>query len=226
MITAQLKTALLLLILLLTVSIAGKAIGSLQPPNPVLRGFTEGCEGKAQPCWYGIVPGITDINEAQDLFNRLGVETELEHRDYLETNILIVKHSPEQFKCEVRYVTYNKPDRFSEDYIYLSQCTDLSFGQLDFLVDYPGSTREDACLKTIDFNYGYGSIGVSLQYEDLPMLHRPAPVKTLRLYQIPDYWSVEGKIHALEADTKLYLIPPERSWRFLQLVYIDITGCG
>lgn len=28
-------------------------LGSTQPPNPMLEGFTVGCEGKPQPCWYG-----------------------------------------------------------------------------------------------------------------------------------------------------------------------------
>jgi hypothetical protein len=35
---------------------AARALGGTQPTHPALRGFTEGCEGKPQPCWYGIVP--------------------------------------------------------------------------------------------------------------------------------------------------------------------------
>lgn len=40
-------------------SLVARTLGSTQPPNPALRGFTEGCEDKPQPCWYGIVPGVT-----------------------------------------------------------------------------------------------------------------------------------------------------------------------
>jgi len=46
-----------LTVIFLTMTVAARALGGTQPPNPALRGFVEGCEGKAQPCWYGIVPG-------------------------------------------------------------------------------------------------------------------------------------------------------------------------
>ena len=41
---------------LLIANLIAKGIGSLQPPNPALQGFTQGCENKPQPCWYGIEP--------------------------------------------------------------------------------------------------------------------------------------------------------------------------
>jgi hypothetical protein len=41
-------------------------LGSTQPPNPVLRGFTENCEHQPQPCWYGIVPGVTTMADVKD----------------------------------------------------------------------------------------------------------------------------------------------------------------
>jgi hypothetical protein len=52
--------ALIFLVFLLT----ARAIGATRPPNPALRGFVEGCEDKPQPCWYGIVPGVTTVEEA------------------------------------------------------------------------------------------------------------------------------------------------------------------
>lgn len=33
------------------------------PPHPVLIGFDVDCENKPDPCWYGIVPGVTPIEE-------------------------------------------------------------------------------------------------------------------------------------------------------------------
>jgi hypothetical protein len=77
-----LKISTYLVAILLTVSIAAKALGSLQPPNPALRGFTEGCEDKPQPCWYGIVPGVTSRSE---------VVTKLSEA---KTNYIRVKDSP------------------------------------------------------------------------------------------------------------------------------------
>ncbi len=44
-----------------------RGIGEIQPPNPALAGFNEGCEGKPQPCWYGIVPGVTTMREAKQI---------------------------------------------------------------------------------------------------------------------------------------------------------------
>jgi len=61
-----------LVAILLTVSIAAKAIGSLQPPYPALRGFVEGCEDKPQPCWHGIVPGVTLADDARKIVEGLG----------------------------------------------------------------------------------------------------------------------------------------------------------
>lgn len=48
----------------LLLSLTARTMGNTQPPNPALRGFTEGCEDKPQPCWYGIVPGVTTMGEA------------------------------------------------------------------------------------------------------------------------------------------------------------------
>lgn len=35
-------------------ALTARAWGETQPPHPALRGFVDGCEGKPQPCWYGI----------------------------------------------------------------------------------------------------------------------------------------------------------------------------
>jgi hypothetical protein len=53
-------------------AVIARSIGALQPPNPALRGFIEGCEDKPQPCWYGIVPGVTIAKEAQKILEGLG----------------------------------------------------------------------------------------------------------------------------------------------------------
>ena len=49
---------------LLALSLIACAIGTTQRSNPALRGFTEGCKDKPQPCWYGIVPGVTTMGES------------------------------------------------------------------------------------------------------------------------------------------------------------------
>ncbi len=50
----------------LTITIlAARLLGGTQPPNAVLSGFNDECENQPQPCWYGIVPGITTIDQAK-----------------------------------------------------------------------------------------------------------------------------------------------------------------
>ena len=60
-----LKFSLLITFMLTITSLTARVLGSTQPPNPALRGFTERCENKPQPCWYGIVPKVTTMKETQ-----------------------------------------------------------------------------------------------------------------------------------------------------------------
>jgi hypothetical protein len=73
-ILARLKSSVYLVAILLMVSVAAKAVGSLQPINPALRGFVEGCEDKPQPCWYGIVPGKTRSEDGQKILEKEGYQ--------------------------------------------------------------------------------------------------------------------------------------------------------
>jgi hypothetical protein len=61
-------------IIFLALSLTARAFGESQPANlhPTLRGFAEGCEGKLQPCWYGIVLGETTVPETSTILNDLG----------------------------------------------------------------------------------------------------------------------------------------------------------
>lgn len=42
-------------------------LGTGQPLNPALTPFVEGCQDKPQPCWFGVVPGVTTESEVYDL---------------------------------------------------------------------------------------------------------------------------------------------------------------
>jgi hypothetical protein len=64
------------------------ALGSTQPANPVLEGFRVGCEEKPQPCWYGIVPGVTTEAEA-------------------ETLLQLIPSQPSNFSASVTFSPYN-----------------------------------------------------------------------------------------------------------------------
>jgi hypothetical protein len=67
-----LKLALLLTLVLTATSLAARVMGNTQPLNPALLGFTEGCEDKPQPCWYGIMPGVTTTEEGKQILDAVG----------------------------------------------------------------------------------------------------------------------------------------------------------
>ncbi|MEO8612103.1 MAG: hypothetical protein ABI690_29670 [Chloroflexota bacterium] len=72
MIRSYLKLIPTFALIFLALTLAARALGTTQPPNPALRGFTEGCEDKPQPCWYGIMPGITTVREADHILKDMG----------------------------------------------------------------------------------------------------------------------------------------------------------
>jgi hypothetical protein len=75
-----LKLAVIITFVLIVTSLAARTLGSTQLPNPALRGFTEGCEDKPQPCWYGIVPNITTVAIANDVLTRMGYKGKMGYR--------------------------------------------------------------------------------------------------------------------------------------------------
>lgn len=68
------KAAALWVVMSLVLVIAARVLGSTQPPNPALRGFTEGCDDIPQPCWYGIVPDVTTDYTAERRLQAEGME--------------------------------------------------------------------------------------------------------------------------------------------------------
>ena len=82
MLKPQLKASIIILALFLAGSVAVKALGSLQPSNPTVRGFTEGCDDKPQPCWFGIVPGIADLSFSEHTIIQQGYHRIEGNSDY------------------------------------------------------------------------------------------------------------------------------------------------
>jgi hypothetical protein len=85
-----LKLNLPIAIIFLGLSLAARALGTTQPPNPALSGFTEGCEDKPQPCWYGIVPGVTNWEDSLPVIEAHGFES---WRHWWDTNIRSVNYA-------------------------------------------------------------------------------------------------------------------------------------
>lgn len=78
-----LKLSLILMSTFAVFNVAARALGTLQPPNPALAGFTEGCEGKPQPCWYGLVPGETKAETARNILTNLGYVMDRRYGNFL-----------------------------------------------------------------------------------------------------------------------------------------------
>ncbi|MBI1281162.1 MAG: hypothetical protein GC179_23755 [Anaerolineaceae bacterium] len=55
----------LVISLLMILILVAHIFGSTQQTSLALRGFVEGCQVLPQPCWYGIVPGITTLEESK-----------------------------------------------------------------------------------------------------------------------------------------------------------------
>lgn len=66
------------LLTLTFLNITARVLGTAQPSNPGLDGFSEGCQDKPQPCWYGIVPGITTRREVTRITQSQGYEVQNE----------------------------------------------------------------------------------------------------------------------------------------------------
>jgi len=55
-------------------SLVARALGTMQPPHPALAGFAESCTDKPPPCWYGIVPGETNAEDASRIVQQYFVK--------------------------------------------------------------------------------------------------------------------------------------------------------
>jgi hypothetical protein len=72
MIRFLLRRSILLMVVFTALTMAARALGITRPFNPALAGFSEGCQDKPQPCWHGIVPGVTPMEEAEATLIRQG----------------------------------------------------------------------------------------------------------------------------------------------------------
>jgi hypothetical protein len=63
-----------LVIRLCAALVVAGTIGAAQAPNPATAGFWKGCEDRPQPCWYGIVPGVTSGLDAFRLLEDAGFQ--------------------------------------------------------------------------------------------------------------------------------------------------------
>lgn len=132
MIRSHLTAALSLITALMILSIGAKVIGTLQASNPTLSGFIEGCEGKPQPCWFGIVPEAMTVDQAKLKLRQYGLDGDLRtHEEQLTDGSPLgtLSGSVEANNC--RFVLHYDPTETDPviDYVYLTNCTSIDIGQ-------------------------------------------------------------------------------------------------
>jgi hypothetical protein len=172
MIRLLLKLGLILIAIFASFSVTARALGTAQLPNPALAGFTEGCEDKPQPCWYGIVPGVTTIDEMLDTLSLHGYDTpeKIPSSQPLLDDLLI--KSPEQQFYDVE-ILYDKDRRVF--YFELSpQHQEIKLGDVIAILGNPITIRfRDRVVETEILAYSGTSIRASWTspFNQVSLLH-------------------------------------------------------
>ncbi len=150
-----LKLILIMTLVLTMTSLAARAIGSTQPPNPALRGFTEGCEDKPQPCWYGIVPGVTPYWEITEIWTEHGYIVNDVVSGSMRQLQAVSKNKPE---CKMLADLDTGGDSFSaKAYSLSSNCIDMNLGDFIQMKGFP----ERVCMFIYDLALAYSENSTS-----------------------------------------------------------------
>ena len=137
-----LKSILILTLAFTAFSLAARVLGSTHPPNPALEGFTVGCEDRPQPCWYGIVPGVTTTEEAARV---------------LQSHGYVVLDNPSSYEayslqsCHVQL--HAQPDAVAS--VYIVDC-DMQLGDVMSQLGSPGGLSTSCGIKVYFQNVAVG----------------------------------------------------------------------
>jgi hypothetical protein len=171
------------------------AIGSTQPIHPALRGFIEGCEGIPQPCWYGIVPGVTQLGEANTILHRLGFERRVTVNEYSP-----IPYIQESDGCSIGISAINHELGTRIQGIFVDLCADTSVGEVLTLLSDPImirnncegsplvlSTLTHVWYESLDLNGRAFRIGLWIPEEVAPTLREDS----IYWYGFKPYWWYE-----------------------------------
>lgn len=121
-------------------------LGTLRPIPPALMGFIEGCEDIPQPCWYGIVPGVTSLDEARMLLFAYGEYPTSQDFYPLIPNTYTFASST---ACSVTFATDRLNHRVGD--LMLSNCQNVLLGDVTAVLGNPEGLGLD---PYIGINYG------------------------------------------------------------------------
>lgn len=111
-------------------TLTARALGNIQLTNPSLSGFTEGCEGESQLCWYGIVPGESKFSDARKWVQSWNSEEyrEIESTATFDVNTRTIGSRYSVNSCYTFF--HSTQPSTVVDYIEVSDCPDLKLGDL------------------------------------------------------------------------------------------------
>ncbi len=125
------------------------ALGSTQPIHPALRGFMEGCEDIPQPCWYGVVPGVTLFQDAERIL--------IDH-GYVFSNQETLYRNPASEFCSVGIYKYWPEEAVG--WMFLENCTYVPLGGILDILGLPQDVHVTCDRDRWLFGQGY-FIGIS-----------------------------------------------------------------
>jgi hypothetical protein len=189
-----------LTVFFLLLSLTARALGNTQPPNPALRGFVEGCEDKPQPCWYGIVPGVTTAEEGNMVLNSIRYEFD----ETVSSEFFRHYSQPNSNSCRVILENDHVTSQIRR--LTVANCKSLIFGNiLAIFSDIDGITNEE-------------STGISLQNGQISANFFPSDNNSLGWISSIK-WPISFSLNTPVIDPKSLIRWHGfiRSWRFCQL---------
>lgn len=149
------------LIALLTIFCVAAALsGTSRPPNPVLAGFAKDCDDKLQPCWYGIVPGKTNVGDVKTIL--LNLKFDLMNQYPLDATYSSQVYRNNNFPCIQVEVGITSKHPNLADGLWLDSCIGVSLG------DVTTSFGEPDHLNLSGLGYESRQIAISLPFHLTP----------------------------------------------------------
>jgi hypothetical protein len=197
-----LKLALFITLALTITSLAARALGSTQPLNPVLRGFTEGCEDKPQPCWYGIVPEKTTFTDSVQIMmdRKMSITTSANFGGYIGVTVIV-----DSIGCEVGLFRSNTDENLLVR-LSFQNCSTLKLGDILNLFGAPYTV---GTTLSCDFKPWEHLVPMANYW-----MHYPK-IGSLSVNAAPDYWkwiSPNDLVVSFDVVILRYNFPPPSKW--------------
>jgi hypothetical protein len=163
------KMMIVFILPLVALNMAARVLGSTQPPNPALEGFTVGCEGISQPCWYGIVPGETTLGETRSILARHGFTRP--HGLSMEAvwNSEIFANPDDPYSCQISFESDSLLQRPIAPETQLNSfwmsCPMLNLGEILLSLGFPDTV--EVCGLILRYAEGFGIVNFDLSSAEL-----------------------------------------------------------